>query len=413
MSTWVKSKYPGVYYREHKTRRHGSTPDRYLTIRYTTDRRHQEALGWTSKGWNEVKASNLVGTIKENARTGEGPTSLAEIRALNTIKRQKQRSEAMRNTMTFEVLAERYMAWAQRAKSSWKEDRGRLDHNILPFLGRRLLGEITTTTVNELKAKLEDRPSKKTGRPLAPATIVQCLSLVRQIFNFARETPLDPKDPRSVIFNGANPAMLTKRKGYGVRIPVVDNARMRTLTPGDEKKLYKAALDLDLEDHRDILQLAFDTGLRRSEIVRIRKEHVHGKAESIHLLDTKGGLNRIAYPKRSRCMLMTRIQRNESPFLFPGIGGRKRDADAITRTTAKIIKRSNLNDGAEDPRMRITLHTARHTFATRLYIESKDLFLVQRRLGHADISTTQKYVHLAEDLELRTTAEKTRASAGQ
>ena len=45
-------------------------------------------------------------------------------------------------------------------------------------------------------------------------------------------------------------------------------------------------------------------------------------------------------------------------------------------------------------------HTLRHTFATDLYRQTKDIRLVQKALGHADVSTTMIYVHLVdEDLE--------------
>ena len=45
---------------------------------------------------------------------------------------------------------------------------------------------------------------------------------------------------------------------------------------------------------------------------------------------------------------------------------------------------------------RVSPHTLRHTLATRLYERTRDLALVKMALGHADISTTTIYVHLAD-----------------
>ena len=46
---------------------------------------------------------------------------------------------------------------------------------------------------------------------------------------------------------------------------------------------------------------------------------------------------------------------------------------------------------------KVSVHTLRHTLATDLYRETKDLRVVQKVLGHADISTTQIYTHLVDD----------------
>jgi site-specific recombinase XerD len=47
-------------------------------------------------------------------------------------------------------------------------------------------------------------------------------------------------------------------------------------------------------------------------------------------------------------------------------------------------------------RRRMSVHSLRHTFATLLYAETGDLLLVNRALGHRDIRSTQRYVHVED-----------------
>ena len=67
-----------------------------------------------------------------------------------------------------------------------------------------------------------------------------------------------------------------------------------------------------------------------------------------------------------------------TPLYFESSNGRKR----IVAATAEVE--------------RFSPHALRHTFATDLYAETKNLRLVQKALGHADVSTTMIYTHLVD-----------------
>jgi len=79
---WQKSKFPGVRWREHETRRNGPRPARYYTIRFMVDGKSiEERLGWDDETeWTEVKAFAELCRLKENAKSGKGPASRGEER---------------------------------------------------------------------------------------------------------------------------------------------------------------------------------------------------------------------------------------------------------------------------------------------------------------------------------------------
>lgn len=82
MSTWIKTKYPGVRYREHATRKHGVQPARYYyTIVYKLDgKTREEGIGWASEGVKPAECAELLAKLKKQRKEGSGPRTLAEAR---------------------------------------------------------------------------------------------------------------------------------------------------------------------------------------------------------------------------------------------------------------------------------------------------------------------------------------------
>lgn len=148
--------------------------------------------------------------------------------------------------------------------------------------------------------------------------------------------------------------------------------------------------------HRNLvmLRLMLDTGLRAGEVVALRPEHVDLETGRLLVREGKGAKDRTLWFSDEVGELLEEWmeRRPESDFLFP-----TRDGGQIsTRYLRKMVKRlAREADVAEAHR--VSPHTLRHTFATDLYRDTKDLRLVQKALGHADISTTQIYTHIVDD----------------
>ena len=76
--------------------------------------------------------------------------------------------------------------------------------------------------------------------------------------------------------------------------------------------------------------------------------------------------------------------------LFRGRSGRRLGARAIQLKFARWVKEA----GIDRP---VSVHSLRHTFAIRLYEKTGDLYLVQRALGHRNITTTEIYARVSDE----------------
>ncbi len=86
------TRFPGVRFREHKTRKYNGEPDKYFMIRYqNAGKRKEEGLGWASEGWNAQKASVELSALKKAHTLGTGPHSLREKREVETARREAER----------------------------------------------------------------------------------------------------------------------------------------------------------------------------------------------------------------------------------------------------------------------------------------------------------------------------------
>jgi integrase/recombinase XerD len=144
-----------------------------------------------------------------------------------------------------------------------------------------------------------------------------------------------------------------------------------------------------------MLEVLYATGLRVTELVRLRLGDLHldagylrcwgkGSKERVVPLGGEADATLQSYLAEARPVL---LQGKRTDFLF--VNPR---AGAMTRQGFwKIIKRYGQQAGIRTP---LSPHVVRHSFATHLLENGADLRAVQIMLGHADISTTQIYTHV-------------------
>jgi integrase/recombinase XerD len=175
----------------------------------------------------------------------------------------------------------------------------------------------------------------------------------------------------------------------------------RTLSEAQVEDLLgapDAATPLGLRD-RCMLELLYAAGLRVSELVGLKLFAVSLDQGLVRILG-KGGKERLVPLGEIAAEWIQRYVREARPQL---LAGRNCDEVFVTRLGAgmtrqmfwRIIKQHALAAGISPER--ISPHTLRHAFATHLLNHGADLRVVQMLLGHADISTTQVYTHVARE----------------
>lgn len=154
---------------------------------------------------------------------------------------------------------------------------------------------------------------------------------------------------------------------------------------------------LGLRD-RAMLETLYATGLRVSELVLLKTVEV-GLVDGVIRVIGKGGRERLVpLGEEARGWIERWLAQGRGALL----GARSSDALFVTARAAPmtrqmfwtLIKRHARQAGIDAP---LSPHTLRHAFATHLLNHGADLRVVQVLLGHADISTTQIYTHVARE----------------
>jgi site-specific recombinase XerD len=166
------------------------------------------------------------------------------------------------------------------------------------------------------------------------------------------------------------------------RLPVV-------LSPGDVRRLLGAAPP---GRYRLMLRVAYGCGLRLGEVLRLRVADVDSARNILWVRHGKGGKDRgVPLP----AVLLGELRdhwREHRPadLLFPGPAGRPVHPATLQRAFQKARRAAGVRPPA-------TVHTLRHCYATHLLEAGTDLPTIQGLLGHSQLSTTARYLHLRAD----------------
>lgn len=375
---WSASKYPGIRYRLHESRSIGTRRDRYFAIYYRLDgKRIEEGVGWESAGWTEGKVNALLAELKENQRTGKRPQTLREQAELAALQRQEEAArrqrEALANISFAQFWVEFYAPSASASKKSqtWHNEQGHFTNWIAPVIGETPLRSVTTFALERINKHLIE---KKRAAKTQHAVLATC----RQVFNLAARHGLIEVNPVTQM-----------------TLPRQDNRRQRHLSHQEARELLALTARRSPQLH-DICLLSLHTGLRAGEIFKLRWEDVNFETGTLLVRDPKSGKNRYAYlTQATRTMLIHRKDEASSPPLFQQADGSP--LREVSRTFERIVEELGWNQGQADPRLKVVFHTLRHTFASWHVQQGTPLYTVAKLMGHASLTMTERYSHLAPE----------------
>jgi len=167
----------------------------------------------------------------------------------------------------------------------------------------------------------------------------------------------------------------------------------RTLPVVLSKEEIKKVLALEKNPkHRLLLMLVYSSGLRVSEVVTLKREHIDLSRKVIYINHAKGRKDRITLLSEKAAGYIEEYVNffNIRTWLFPGQPAVRhltiRSAQCIFD---KAVRRAGIDK-------KITIHGLRHTFATHLLESGTDIRYIQTLLGHANLRTTERYTHVAK-----------------
>ncbi len=243
----------------------------------------------------------------------------------------------------------------------------------------RYLDEVTTEDLERLK-------QERLREGIGAATIKHTVNVVRGAIKHARRM-----------------GYLTPDIDYPeIRTP---KHRLRYLTADEEKRLLaeldpkrealglrahgerRPEIDRFIQDSYDLVVLLLDTGARYSEIAGLEWRQVNLTDRSIHLWRPKVRNESILYMTDRVYRILTRRSAGQSgSYVFTNKAGTRRGV--ACHAIRKAFHRAGLDD--------CSIHTLRHTHATRLIQNGMSIYEVKEILGHADIKTTMRYAHLEQ-----------------
>lgn len=239
-------------------------------------------------------------------------------------------------------------------------------------------------TVGEIDHLLLRRYLAGLGKSLKKSSIGRKLAAIKSFFHYLQ---------RLGIISG-NPAELISTPKKENRLPFHLNIdQTTTLVEAPQADAEHAVRD------RAVLELLYSCGIRVSELTALNIGDLDLASEMVRVMG-KGGKERIV-PVGSKAVAAVREYLSErgNPTAHLPMFLNTRGDRINRRSVARIVDLHVRNISSF---RKISPHTLRHTFATHMLEGGADLRAIQELLGHASLSTTQKYTHLSIDRLMET-----------
>jgi len=191
----------------------------------------------------------------------------------------------------------------------------------------------------------------------------------------------------------------------------------------EQRKLLQVFNERYLSSQRNktMIKLMLRTGLRLSEVINLRWDSLDLRTGRVKVVEGKGNKDRILWINNETLEKLRNWRQRQMEevgdmeFVFTTSTGNQLKSRDVRSMIYRYAKKAGIQKEVEKnytdkegnkfnetyKEKKVKPHTLRHTFATDLLRETKNLRVVQKALGHSDISTTQIYTHIVdEELEM-------------
>jgi integrase len=271
--------------------------------------------------------------------------------------------------MTLAAAFERYFE-AKVRKRSLGEDRRIAEHLLAEFGGSTRLRDLTASRIAAYRGRRlaagSARRKDATGKPapLSAASINRPLAVLRHLLRLAHEEwEVLPSVPK-------------------IRLEKEPEGRLRYLELDEEHRLLQACRVSTLAHLADLVTVALETGMRRSEVEGLTWGRVDFSRGVIRLEVTKSGKRR-EVPMRARVdAILAGMPEPRTGRVWP---------EASTRAAFEAAVEVARLDAP------FRFHDCRHHFASWFMMRGGSLLTLQKVLGHASLAMTMRYAHLSPD----------------
>src|ERR1044071_4912188 len=142
-----------------------------------------------------------------------------------------------------------------------------------------------------------------------------------------------------------------------------------------------------------MMRLVLDAGLRASEVLKLAVNDIDWMSGKLKVREGKGKKDRILWLNEEALDLLRKWRERKptgSNLLFTTLKGEELYDCYLRVAVKRYAKKAGIVKDVHP-------HTLRHTFATDLYRETKNIRMVQKALGHSDLSTTMIYTHIVDE----------------
>jgi integrase/recombinase XerD len=285
-----------------------------------------------------------------------------------------------------EILIERYRQELEILNFSPRTIVGRVLHlrRFAKFLGEQNITEVATITSGTLADHQRDLFYLPTSRGSARSVSYQnqAMHALRSFFRFLKIEGYVAQDVAGALPLARTPHTLPRT----------------ILTPEEARKVIETPDTGCLLGYRDrtILETLYATGIRKSELMNLTVNDVNLEETVLRINGGKFNKDRVVPLTRLACSFLETYLKAIRPALLQGRGSDRvfisqRAAPLSKNALGELVEKYARQAGLSK---HVTCHIWRHSCATHLVKNKANLRHVQELLGHRDLSTTERYLHL-------------------